>query len=126
LGKHEKIHRAHYRGNGGGFPAALSRENDQVAAQREDFYRLFSQLAGSDVSRGLLDARARRRADLHAGDLGGAPTHHGRQPVHHSQLEKISQGRSMGRDRQGQAKIAGLARWYFDEDQAERADCGLA
>ena len=63
----------------------LSRQDDQGQARRPHLHRLFPQLAGADVGRGLLDPRARRRAGVGAGDLGGTGPHQGRQPVHGAQ-----------------------------------------
>ena len=57
----------------------------KARARRPDLHRLSPQFAGADIGRGLFDARARRRAGLGAGDLGGTRPHQGRQPVHGAQ-----------------------------------------
>ena len=43
-------------------PAALSRQNDQGAAQGQNLHRLSAQHARGDIGRALFDARAPRRA----------------------------------------------------------------
>ena len=71
---------------------ALSRQNDEIAAQGPRLHRLFAQFARGDVGCGLFDARAARRAGFGAGDVGAAVAHHRRQRFFAARSEKAPQG----------------------------------
>ena len=82
LGHHQDLRAGGRAGDDRRRSRALRRQDDEVAAQGKDLHRLSAQLAGADLGRGLFDARARGRAGVGAGDVGGTRPHQGRQPVH--------------------------------------------
>ena len=77
-------------GDGGRRSRPLRRQDDEVDAQGKNLRRLSPQLAGADLGRGLLDAGARRRAGLGAGDLGRARPRQIGEPVHGAQYRQAA------------------------------------
>ncbi len=99
-------------GDGGGRAQALRRQDDQVAARGTHLRRLSAQRARADRGRRLLHPRARRRAGVGAGDLGGARRQQGFQPVRRAQRgapPRLAQGRSVGGDAARAPEAAGPA-----------------
>ena len=81
-------------GDGGRRSRPLRRQDDEVAAQGKNLHRLSAQLAGADLGRRLFDARARRRAGVGAGDLGGARPRQVGEPVHACSISASGLARS--------------------------------
>ncbi len=113
LGDRQDLRAGARHGDGGGRAQALPRQDDEVAARGPHLHRLPAQFAGADFGRRLFDARARRRAGVGAGDVGGTGAHQGRQPIHRAQSRQaacLAQAGPLEGDEPRAAALAGHRR----------------